>query len=106
MSYRKHQSPLEHRRVLRLARQYRNEGYDVTVYPAAADLPEPLSQCPVDLIARGEDGVIAVEVRTRETLTLNGFEDLRRMAETIKQIPGWMFELVITNPRKPRQADV
>ena len=99
MSYRKHQSPLEHRRVLSLAREYRNEGYDVTVYPQAHDLPELLSNCPLDLVARGKNDVIAVEVRSRKTLKLNGFEDLRRMTETIQQIPGWMFELVVTNPR-------
>jgi len=104
MSYRNHQSTLEHRRVLSLARQYRSEGYEVTVYPEAADLPDVLSKCPLDLIARSDEEVIAVEVRTRDNLTLNGFEDLRRMAETIKQLPGWMFELVVTNPRKPRKA--
>lgn len=100
MSYRNHQSSLEHRRVLTLAREYRNEGYDVTVYPQAAELPEPLSTCPLDLIAKGADKVIAIEVRTRESLTLNGFEDLRRMTEKIKEIPGWIFELVVTNPRQ------
>jgi hypothetical protein len=99
MSYREHQSPLEHRRVLRLAREYRNEGYEVTVYPTDADLPPALSKCPLDLIAKGNDKVIAVEVRTKESLTLNGSEDLRRMAEKVKQLPGWMFELVVTNPR-------
>ncbi|HEY9887611.1 MAG TPA: hypothetical protein V6D02_04370 [Candidatus Obscuribacterales bacterium] len=105
MSHRHHQSRLEHRRVLSLAREYRKEGYDVTVYPEAAQLPEGLQKCPLDLIAKGSDRVIAVEVRTRESLTLNGFEDLRRMAENIKAIPGWMFELVVTNPRKSSSAD-
>lgn len=105
MSYRNHQSSLEHRRVLQLAREYRKEGYDVMVYPAAEQLPESLSKCPLDLIARGSDRVIAVEVRTRESLTLNGFEDLRRMAEKIKEIPGWIFELVVTNPRKPSKVN-
>ena len=104
MSYHKHQPLLEHRRVLTLAREYRSEGYDVTVYPDAKELPEPLSKCPVDLVARGEDSVIAVEVRTRESLTLKGLEDLRRIAETVKHIPGWVFELVVTNPRKPRNV--
>ncbi|MEM9007968.1 MAG: hypothetical protein AAGE59_31215 [Cyanobacteria bacterium P01_F01_bin.86] len=104
MSYRKHQSPLEHRRVLSLAREYRSEGYDVTVYPQANDLPESLAKCPLDLVARGKGDVIAIEVRTRETLTLNGLEDLRRMTETIKQIPGWIFELVVTNSRS-KSAD-
>ncbi|MEM1308985.1 MAG: hypothetical protein AAGF98_05685 [Cyanobacteria bacterium P01_H01_bin.153] len=103
MSYRNHQSSLEHRRVLRLAREYRHEGYEVTVYPEATELPEALSKCPLDLIAKGADEVIAIEVRTRESLTLNGFEDLRRIAEKIRDLPGWMFELVVTNPRKPKQ---
>ncbi|WP_201278959.1 hypothetical protein [Leptolyngbya iicbica] len=105
MSYRTHQSSLEHRRVLKLAREYRSEGYDVTVYPQAAELPEPLSKCPLDLIARGADKVIAIEVRTRESLTLNGLEDLRRMAEKIKEIPGWIFELVVTNPRQSKKEN-
>ncbi|NER82921.1 MAG: hypothetical protein F6K42_25870 [Leptolyngbya sp. SIO1D8] len=99
MSYRKNQSLLEHRRVLTLAREYRSEGYDVTVYPDARELPGPLSKCSLDIVARGEDRVIAVEVRTREGLTLKGLQDLRRMAETIKHVPGWVFELVVTNPR-------
>jgi hypothetical protein len=105
MTYRNHQSSLEHRRVLTLAREYRKEGYEVTVYPKATELPEALSKCPLDLIARGTDRVIAVEVRTRESLTLNGFEDLRRIAENIKDIPGWIFELVVTNPRKPSKVN-
>ncbi|MEO1094359.1 MAG: hypothetical protein AAFX01_05615 [Cyanobacteria bacterium J06638_28] len=105
MRYHNHQSALEHRRVLRLAREYRREGYEVTVYPEAAELPEALAKCPLDLIARDQERVIAVEVRTRESLTLNGMQDLRRMTDTIKQIPGWVFELVVTNPRQPREAD-
>ena len=105
MSYRNHQSSLEHRRVLTLAREYRNEGYEVTVYPEATELPETLSKCSLDLIARGQNSVIAVEVRTRESLTLNGFKDLRRIAEKIKEIPGWIFELVVTNPRKSSKVN-
>lgn len=101
MNCRENQSPLEHRRVLNLAREYRNEGYEVTLYPSAKELPEALSQYCLDLIARGTDQVIAVEVRTRESLTLKGFDDLSQIAESVKQIPGWMFELVVTNPRKP-----
>jgi len=103
MSYRKHQTPLEHRRVLQLAREYRRQGFDVTVYPASEDLPTELAQCPLDLVAKGEDKVIAVEVRTRDNLTLNGSEDLRRMEGKIRTLPGWQFELVVTNPR-PRKA--
>ena len=105
MSYRQHQSPLVHRRTLSLAREYRSEGYDVTVYPKSGDLPEALAKCPLALIARNEERVVAIEVRTRESLTLNGRNDLRRIAETIKQIPDWIFELVVTNPRKSCHPD-
>ncbi len=105
MSYPKHQSRLEHRRVLSLAREYRNEGYEVTVYPKAEELPAAIASYPLDLVVRGEDKTIAVEVRTRETLTLNGSEDLRRMAESIRQLPGWIFELVVTNPRNSQKVN-
>lgn len=104
MSYRKHQTPLEHRRVLQLAREYRQQGFDVTVYPASEDLPEELAQCPLDLVAKGEDKVIAIEVRTRENLTLNGSEDLRRMAGKIESLPKWDFQLVVTNPRQQKAS--
>ncbi|MEO1347970.1 MAG: hypothetical protein AAFW84_04105 [Cyanobacteria bacterium J06635_15] len=99
MSYRAHQTPLEHRRVMRLAREYRRHGYDVTVYPGAEDLPPVLSKHSLDLVAKAEGRTVAVEVRTRENLTLNGSEDLRRIAERVNQIPNWDFELVVTNSR-------
>lgn len=95
-----HYNQLEHQRLLKLAREYRQKGYEVTLHPSPDDLPSPLSKCAFDLIAEGEGKTIAVEVRTRENLTLNGSEDLRRMTSLVHQIPGWEFELVVTNPRK------
>jgi hypothetical protein len=100
MSYQQHQIAIEHQRLLRLAREYRQQGYQVTLHPKAEDLPPALAGCPFDLIAKGKGKVIAAEVRTRENLTLNGSEDLRRMTDLVKQVPGWEFELVITNPRR------
>jgi REase_AHJR-like len=100
MSDRNQQTPLEHRRVLGLAREYKQKGYNVTVYPSPSELPPALAKCSFDLIAADDGKVIAVEVRTRESLTLNGPKDLRSMADSIQQIPGWEFELVVTNPRK------
>ena len=104
MSQRQHQNfnqySLEHRRLLKLAREYRQKGYSVTLHPAAIDLPDALAGCPLDLIAESGEKAIAVEVRTRETLTLNGCEDLQRMTELVEKVPGWEFELVVTNSRK------
>jgi len=100
MSHPKHQNPLEYRRLLKLAREYRQKGYNVKLHPSPAELPPALAKCPFDLIAEGKDKVVAVEVRTRENLTLNGAEDLRHMTDLVHQVPGWEFELVVTNPRK------
>jgi hypothetical protein len=95
-----YQNQLEHQRLLRLAREYRQKGYVVTLHPSPDDLPSTLSKCSFDLIAKGEGKTIAVEVRTKENLTLNGSEDLRQLTNLVQQIPGWEFELVVTNPRK------
>jgi hypothetical protein len=96
----KHQTSSEYRRLLKLAREYRQSGYCVTLNPSAAELPPQLANCPFDLIAKGNGKSIAVEVRNKENLTLNGSEDLRRMTDLIDQTPGWELELVITNPRR------
>lgn len=99
MTSKDHDRSLQHQRLVKLAREYRNKGYKVTLHPRAEDLPPKLADCSFDLIAASEDKVIVAEVRTRETLTLNGSEDLQRMTELVKQVPGYEFELVITNPR-------
>lgn len=104
MTYSKHLNQLEHQRLLKLAREYRQKGYQVTMHPASTDLPSALAGCPFDLIAEGDGKKIAVEVRSRDTLTLNGSEDLRRMTDLVGQLPGWEFELVVTNPR-PKDKD-
>lgn len=100
MSYPNHQPPLEHRRLLTLAREYRQKGYVVIINPAPADLPPALAKCQFDLIAEASDRTIVVEVRSRDTLTLNGAEDLRRMTRLVEEVPGWELELVVTNPRR------
>jgi hypothetical protein len=99
MSYRNHSNSREHQRLLKLAREYSQKGYQVTLYPEQTRLPAPLTCCPPTLIAEREDQAIAVEVRTHQNLTLNGDRDLRLMAKQVQQLPGWEFELVVTNPR-------
>lgn len=42
----------------------------------------------------------AAEVRTKENLTLNDSEDLCQISESVQNLPGWEFELVVTNTRK------
>lgn len=93
---------LVQKRVARLAREYRQNGYEVVTYPSAENLPDSLEGCLLDLVAEQGSEVVAVVVRTRETLTLNGPHDLRRITEIIDRQPNWDLEVVVTNPRPRR----
>ena len=95
---------LVQRRLTRLAREYRQQGYDVTLHPSPKDLPDEVIGCSFDLIAKRDEEVVAAVVRTRQTLAQNGPHDLRRIATAINQQPNWDLELVITNPHKRRPA--
>jgi REase_AHJR-like len=100
MNYQVDSNRLEHKRLLKLAREYRQKGYAVTIYPPAENLPPNLANCSLDLIAINGTNVVAAKVRTRETLSLNGSEDLGRISKSVRQLPGWEFELVVTNSRR------
>ena len=100
MSYQDNQNPLEYRRLLKLAREYRQQGYSVTINPSPEKLPTVLADCSLDLIAVNEKRVVAAKVRTRQNLNSNGSEDLCRISKSVQQLPGWEFELVVTNSRK------
>ncbi|MEO1388743.1 MAG: hypothetical protein AAFV85_15505 [Cyanobacteria bacterium J06634_6] len=89
---------LEHQRVVRLAREYRRDGYQVIVYPTAQDVPPTLADCALSLVAKHTEGTVAVAVRTRATLTQRGDRDLCRISERVQDLPDWEFELVVTNP--------
>lgn len=104
MKGRSFETPLEHRRLLRLAREYRHAGYEVFLYPTDEALPEALKGCSIGLIAKGNNEVVVADVRSRPHLTLNGSADLRRLAEKVETLPGWQFNLVVTNPRKPKAS--
>ena len=100
MSYQNNQNPLEYRRLLKLAKEYREQGYSVTINPSSDKLPGVLADCSLDLIAENENKVVAAKVRTRQNLSSNGSEDLRRISKSVQQLPNWEFELVVTNSRK------
>lgn len=104
MKGRSFETPLEHRRLLRLAREYRRDGYDVVLYPGDEELPATLQGCSIGLVARGDEEVVVADVRSRPNLTLNGSADLRRLAEKVNSLTGWQFNLVVTNPRQPRAS--
>lgn len=104
MKGRSFETPLEHRRLLRLAREYSRAGYEVMLYPVDEDLPQVLEGCSIGLVAKGKEEVVVADVRSRHNLTLNGSADLRQLAEKVETLPGWEFNLIVTNPRQPKAS--
>jgi hypothetical protein len=80
----------------KVAHRYRQEGYDVTLRPSAADLPAFLANAEVDLIARKGNESVAVQVKRRDELY-----DIGPLAETVNAQPGWSYDLVVY----PRPSD-
>ncbi|NJM24097.1 MAG: hypothetical protein HC787_10060 [Nostocaceae cyanobacterium CSU_2_110] len=100
MSYQETQNRLEYQRLLKLAREYRQQGYSVSIYPPANELPPALADCSLDLIAMNGNKVVVANVRSRETLSLNGSQNLHQIIKSVRELPDWEFELVVTNSRK------
>ena len=90
---------IERERLLKLAQEYQEKGYEVLPYPSREDLPEFLKKyryCP-DMIAYGEKESVVVEIRSRAALKTS-LKQLQALAKEIEITPGWRFELVMTNP--------
>lgn len=78
-----------------LARRYRGEGYEVVVEPRKDDLPESLQRFRPDLIARrGSEGVV-VEIKRRRPATAGAEAQIERLAQAVRALPDWRFELVL-----------
>jgi hypothetical protein len=89
---------LERERLLQLAEEYRNKGYEVFLQPNLEDLPDFLRSYRPDLIAKQVNDSVIVEVKSRSSLSSSSTQYLRNLAQVVEQHPGWRFELVMTNP--------
>lgn len=87
----------EHQRLLEIAREYRRQGYDVTLSPSREQLPDFLVPFQVDMIAHPQENVV-VEVRSQESLAQA--PELDAIAQAMQRKDHWRFELVVTNPRE------
>ncbi|MBW4686138.1 MAG: hypothetical protein KME40_13825 [Komarekiella atlantica HA4396-MV6] len=89
---------LERERLLKLAQEYREKGYEVFFHPNLEDLPDFLNNYRPDMIVRrGEENVV-IEVKSRSSLNSSSNQYLGNLAQAVQRHPGWRFELVMTNP--------
>ncbi len=89
---------IERERLLKLAEEYRERGYEVSFHPNLEDLPDFLKSYRPDMIVRlGEESVVIV-VKSRSSLNSSSAQYLRNLAQAVAENPGWRFELVMTNP--------
>lgn len=87
---------LERERLLELAKEYRQKGYEVLVSPKPEELPDFLRGYRPDMIVRrGEDKVV-IEVKSRPSIASAQY--LRELAQAVEAHPSWRVELVMTNP--------
>lgn len=89
---------IERERLLKLAQEYRDKGYEVSFEPDLEDRPDFLKSYRPDMIVRRGDEAVIIEVKSRASLNSSSTQYLRNLAQLVKQYPGWRFELVMTNP--------
>jgi len=85
-----------------IAAEYEARGYEVLVEPSPEQLPEFLVGFRPDLVARGPNESVVVEVKVGTQTAAS--ERFRELAETIQRQPGWRFSLVVIDPRSDEVA--
>lgn len=88
----------EHQRLLEIAREYRRQGYEVTLTPTPDQLPDFLAPFRLDMVAYHPKEKVIVEVRSQESLTEP--PELDAIAQAVQNRGDWRFELVVTNPKE------
>ncbi|PZU99241.1 MAG: hypothetical protein DCE90_01600 [Pseudanabaena sp.] len=88
---------LERERLLKLAEEYRNQGYTVTLHPNSEDLPNFLKNYRPDMIVQRGDEAVVVEVKSHTSLTFLPSQYLSSIAKAIEQHQGWRLDLVMTS---------
>jgi uncharacterized protein YutE (UPF0331/DUF86 family) len=89
---------IERERLLQLAEEYRERGYEVSFHPNLEDLPDFLKTYRPDMIVRRGEESVVIAVKSRSSLNSSSTQYLRNLAQAVAENPGWRFELVMTNP--------
>lgn len=87
------------RRLRTIAKEFEEQGYQTVVDPASDLLPPNLVDFHPDLLARGDDESVVVEVKRQPDLASEPRIDA--LAEAVEALPGWRFELVVMRPQPP-----
>jgi len=87
---------LEREKLLKIAKDYRGKGYEVSFMPNPEDLPDFLRSYRPDMVARRGDEAVVVEVKSGSYLSSSN-QYLHHLAQVVEKHPGWRFELVIIN---------
>jgi len=103
MSYINQYEKLEHNRINQIKRNYIKKGYKVIVQPEEKDIPEFLRGFRPDIIAISDKESVIIEVKTKATLDTS--KELWEIANRVRDREGWRLELIVTNPRKPRNIE-
>ena len=93
----------ETRRILQLAREYSEKGYEVTIRPTRLQLPDFLSPLSPDLLAVDNNEKVVIEVKHQDSLAKS--LDLEKLAVAVNRHPGWRFELVVINPKPDKTLE-
>src|SRR5712692_3140670 len=92
----------DRQKLQEIAAEYEARGYEVLVEPRPEQLPEFLAGFRPDLVARGPNESVVVEVKVG--IQTAASERFRELAETIQHQPGWRFSLVVIDPRSDEVA--
>jgi hypothetical protein len=84
----------------RVARVYTEQGYQVTLRPTAAQLPDFARDFKVEILARrGDGGVIASVKKNRGGMAAD--QEMPRYAEVTGEQPGWRYDFTILEAEPP-----
>lgn len=94
----------ERQRLLEVAREYRRQGYEVTLAPKREQLPDFLAPFRLDMVAYHPKEKVIVEVRSQGSLIQA--PELDAIAKAVQDKDDWRFELVVTNPKEQSRLQI
>ena len=89
-------------RLYLIAEDYEQRGYKVTVAPPAKRLPKFLSNFSPDIVAKGPNESVVIEVTSPGRL--RGAEYWEQLYSAVREHPGWRVDLVVDNRGNQQRA--